>query len=232
MPSISVCVKCNKVLKEVKFCAKCNSVVYCSKKCQKDDWKFHKKECSKLAAARANDEEVDDSTMPIREHVNKSTALKTKIDKPYRKLKDRTWLHGRTEQDVYKLLIDSYRWRKSEELDLLHVTEVVDVDPEVTDGMAPFIDYIRQAEKKGLLPPSWTRMNEDACVEYALDAENWSSLHDLWVVAGFVTHYGDREILAQLAMFTNQVLGGMDDGTDLEEMEALLEMEAKREARR
>jgi splicing suppressor protein 51 len=232
MPSIAICVKCNKVLDEAKFCAKCNSVVYCSKKCQKDDWKFHKKECSKLAAARANDEEIDESTMPERKHVNTSTALKTKIDKPYRKLKNRTWLHGRAENDVYKLLIDSYRFRKSEELKLLHVTEVVDVDPDVTDGMAPFIYYIRQAEEKGLLPPNWTRKNEDACVEYALNAKNWSTLHEMWVELGFITHYGDPMILAQLAMLANQVLGGMDDGEDMKGTEEMLEREVKREARR
>ena len=40
-----VCHKCHK--KEIKLqkCAKCKCAMYCSRKCQKDHWKHHKKQC-------------------------------------------------------------------------------------------------------------------------------------------------------------------------------------------
>ena len=43
--SIHKCHKCNKPAEKMSKCSKCKKVRYCSKKCQQDDWKEHKKNC-------------------------------------------------------------------------------------------------------------------------------------------------------------------------------------------
>lgn len=48
--ALEVCARCNKkekALGEFKQCPRCSITVYCGKKCQKDDWKSHKKSCGK-----------------------------------------------------------------------------------------------------------------------------------------------------------------------------------------
>ena len=47
------CTTCKKgppEIQNMKNCAKCHKTPYCSRECQKADWKAHKKICSKLAA--------------------------------------------------------------------------------------------------------------------------------------------------------------------------------------
>lgn len=43
-PHTSACAKCGKAGNSLR-CARCRRVVYCSKKCQREDWKTHKPGC-------------------------------------------------------------------------------------------------------------------------------------------------------------------------------------------
>eukprot|EP01084_Bolivina_argentea_P004014 7596_1 len=40
------CFNCNKPLKTVKWCWSCKKVAYCNRKCQKNSWKQHKRQCT------------------------------------------------------------------------------------------------------------------------------------------------------------------------------------------
>lgn len=39
--------------KKLRYCSRCEMVLYCSRECQKTDWKRHKKDCAKLATEEA-----------------------------------------------------------------------------------------------------------------------------------------------------------------------------------
>ncbi|KAJ6144464.1 MYND domain protein [Penicillium chermesinum] len=114
----------------LKRCGKCKSAWYCTRECQTKNWKTHKKLCAQTAQAAANQSTATPGAEPraratwqklssasgagdAEDHVEpgQSVALDTVISKPFHKLHDKTWLHGRTERDVYKLLIDTYRLR-------------------------------------------------------------------------------------------------------------------------
>jgi splicing suppressor protein 51 len=97
------------------------------------------------------------------------------ISKPFHKLKAHTWLHGRSEKDVYKLLVDSWRVRKLEEYTEKGVTEIIDDDPEAADGMAPFREYVVEGARKGLVPAWWTKEKVKGCIEYGMEVKSWNT---------------------------------------------------------
>jgi hypothetical protein len=67
---------------QLQYCAACKSALYCSKACQKKDWKQHKQICKLL--------NVGHGDMQVRTpmHMNQSIALKEQSDKEERKLVD------------------------------------------------------------------------------------------------------------------------------------------------
>ncbi|KAL6856773.1 hypothetical protein J3F83DRAFT_751768 [Trichoderma novae-zelandiae] len=81
------CQNCSKTQSEVtlKKCAKCQTTPYCSRDCQKADWKKHRKVCGKAQEAPKG--------------------------KPFTRLRNKVWLHDRPESETYELLIDAYRLR-------------------------------------------------------------------------------------------------------------------------
>ena len=226
------CQRCMKYLENPKHCAKCQSVNYCGRDCQKKDWSTHKKDCAILAAARSKDQDVVEDLLTFRDYKGNNKVLSTFINKPFTKLESETWLHGRPDKDVYKLLIDAWRLRKSMELDILNVTEVIDLDPDVSDGLQPFEDYLDTAKAKGLLSPGWDDSQKAACITYGLDKAKWTTLHDLFLIPKkFIEHYGSPRILLQLVYFNWQVLGPIYEDEDETKMEDAVEEQIRLERR-
>jgi mitochondrial splicing suppressor protein 51 len=86
-----------------------------------------------------------------------NNSLIADTDKPFHALHNKTWLHNRPEEDVYKLLIDVYRFRMEDNYTLEGDADA-DADSiygEATDGgAAGFRRFLRLAQRKSaLLPP-------------------------------------------------------------------------------
>lgn len=101
------CAKCSKDKSDsgqgLKRCGRCKLAHYCSRECQKADWKNHKTLCGSTGHSPSPPSTLSPSTSTTPpQHL-------FSIDRPFHRLQSRTWLHDRPEHDVFVLLIDAYR---------------------------------------------------------------------------------------------------------------------------
>jgi hypothetical protein len=56
---MSSCKVCNKSNENMQLCSACKSVRYCSRECQKEDWKSHKTSCLELGQVYLSDKAIE-----------------------------------------------------------------------------------------------------------------------------------------------------------------------------
>ncbi|KAK1834852.1 hypothetical protein QBC39DRAFT_251694 [Podospora conica] len=200
---MACCEKCKKGPPEVplKQCAKCNVTTYCSRDCQKADWKTHKKICSK----QSNPGHPGPSTHGASPHQGTDQPA----TRPFTRLQNRTWLHDRSERDVYRLLIDAYRMRADDLFTMEGVAEPGSVYGGAADSggaFARFLDRVEQAGR-GILPSWWNAEKRAECIAMGLGGEEWQSLKRRLGKADVQEHYGDPRFPMQLRMFAESVYG-------------------------
>ncbi|KAH6976322.1 putative MYND domain protein [Ilyonectria sp. MPI-CAGE-AT-0026] len=208
----------------IKRCAKCSSTPYCSRECQKADWKEHKKICGKTTTpgarlAASGTGTSSRSTVAF----SPPKGLERGISCPFTQLDRKTWLHNRPETDVYRLLIDSYR---------LRVEDDYNIDGEVDDdslysgadsGIVSFKRYLGVVQSKpGLLPTWWTPEKSLACEQLGMDRSQWSDLHNAVTKSDIIEQYGDSQFPMQLRMFAEHIRGRAPGGADGASMRQML----------
>ncbi|KAG0049549.1 hypothetical protein BGZ83_005588 [Gryganskiella cystojenkinii] len=209
------CAKCSKTSGEgglaLKRCAKCKTVVYCSRACQTADWKVHKKACG-LSAGIV---EPVVTTMPGGGSFNSSSGtpvvakgLDTPLPKPFTHLYNKTYLHNRSEKDVFRLLIDCFRLKLEDDYKFEGDVPVDSLySGDCADSRIPFKDFLKQAEKrKGLLPSWWTSEKLEECIRFGL-TDSWANLGSACEKADIVQHYGNAVLPMQLRMLSEQITG-------------------------
>ncbi|KAL7933504.1 hypothetical protein V8C35DRAFT_304601 [Trichoderma chlorosporum] len=218
------CTVCRKGPPEVsiKRCAKCSTTPYCSRDCQKADWKAHKKICSNNQSSKAASSRVSGST-----RLSPPKGLDQPISMPFTRLDKGTWLHGRPEIDVYRLLIDAYRLRVEDTYTLEGELMEGSIYAGEADGLWGFQEFLETAaEVPGLLPPWWDDEKREACERLGMDASGWSDLRCAVEKSDIVEQYGDPQFPMQLRMLAEAVYGrgpGGDDGTAMRKMMAAME---------
>ncbi|KAF9285292.1 hypothetical protein BGZ68_003981 [Mortierella alpina] len=195
---------------KLKRCAKCKSALYCSRECQTSHWKVHKKVCATLGATTMGQPDApapapSTNTAP-RAASSKGAPLSVRIAKPFHRLHDKTWLHGRSEQDVYKLLIDSFRLMLEDDYKFEGDVQIDTIYDGAADSSSAFREFLKQAEKRpGLLPSWWSPEKAAAC--------------------DIMDHYGDTLMPMQLRMLREQITlrgpGGQSGAAMIQQMMAM-----------
>ncbi|KAL2168561.1 hypothetical protein VTG60DRAFT_7166 [Thermothelomyces hinnuleus] len=222
------CNACHKAPPEVtlKRCAKCSVTPYCSRDCQKADWKAHKKVCGKGGGNTASGSSSNASDIPRADTMlSPPKGLDQPIAKPFTRLDNGTWLHDRPEKDVYRLLIDAYRLRVED--NYVWGGELVDLYGGAPSGLNGLKRFLRLAgSRPGLLPPWWNAEKQRECEAFGMDSSNFQDLRCAVEKSDIIEHYGDPRFPMQLRMFAEAVYGpgpGGHDGTDMRKMMAAME---------
>ena len=214
---MTTCHSCHKSASEVTLmkCAKCLTARYCSRDCQKADWKTHKKACvtqggepsipaSTSTSARGDSSSGENSFSPKR--------AKADVAKPFTRLELGTWLHDRAEEEVFDLLLDAFRFRCEDDFNLAGRAEPNTIYTRAKDSSVGFRRFLdKAATKPGLLPPWWTAAKIDECVQYGLGS-SWHSLQKKVTKMDLIDWYGDAEMPMKLRMLGESVLGSGPGG--------------------
>jgi splicing suppressor protein 51 len=204
------CATCNataasKNLAALRLCSRCKTTRYCSRECQKTDWKTHKKACASYASAGASTEHSSTYSAP-RLH-----DLEVHVPNPFTQLDRGTYLHSRPATAVYKLLIDSFRMRQADDFSFEAKTSPPSVYTGARDSVAPFRAYLAKAA--ALLPPWWTPAHAEEWVAFG-GSGAWSDLKRKLTKQQAIEHYGDDKMSMQLRMLAEAVYGSGTMGQD------------------
>lgn len=218
------CTKCQKTESEdlkLKVCAKCKKAPYCTKECQKSDWKNHKKTCGNGARGTTSANEPGNinasSFKKVSREGNTITGFNcfelgsSKMTPGSLNLDAAggSWLHDMPEEQAFKMLIDSYRMRVEDEYVFCGDIDEDSLYSGNGSGQKGFSRYLDKIERKNpeLLPPWWNQQKRAACMKYALNKKNWSSIHYAVEKSDIKEHYGNPLMPMQLRMFSETVLG-------------------------
>ncbi|KAF2279931.1 putative MYND domain protein [Westerdykella ornata] len=198
-PLAETCRVCKKTGSALRRCAQCHSAAYCSRRCQRRDWKQHKENCQPASEPvgcgdvcfNSTNERSSDSTQ---NPSSKPKPLEKTLFKPFNRLDNGTYLHDRPKQDVYKLLIDTFRLRENDDYEFEGYKQVGIVYKGATHSLEPFRRFLRLAESRtGLLPSWWNGDARKECEELGMQTEqgNWSSLKHRVAKRDIIKRYED-----------------------------------------
>lgn len=206
--AVQSCANCKKTATELnttnlKNCAKCKVTLYCCRDCQKADWKAHKKVCASQANAGAAANTANSSSYsapPLK-------CLEKHVPNPFTRLDQGSFLHDRPENDVYKLLIDSFRMRQADDFNFENKTMPRSVYTGAASSMEPFREYIAKAATiSNLLPPWWSPAKQTECEAFG-ESGAWSDLRKKVTKQDIINHYGDDKAPMQVRMLAEAVYG-------------------------
>lgn len=132
--------------------------------------------------------------------------LETHITKPFNALDSKEWLNNRSERDVYKLLIDSFRLREDDEYNFRGDISTDSVYDGGSNSVVPFKRFLRAAERQKVLPAWWSAEKAKECIAAGKRESNWSNLCSALDMSDVNEHYGTT-IYMQLRIYAEQALG-------------------------
>lgn len=202
----------------LKRCAKCKTKLYCGRECQKADWKNHKKVCGKDRFGPAS---CDAATYSRSRNPNSICYNAA----PFTALNSGTWLHNRPKEDVYRLLVDTYRMRIEDK----YVFEG-DVDEDSVYGGADletalghFKSYVSNAMKldaereQKLFPDWWTEESVTECLEFGRN-DPFSNIGIAIRKSDIQEFYSQLDFPMQLRIFSEKLDGCLAAGMSGETM--------------
>lgn len=196
--SSTTCTTCSKNPSDsspLKFCAGCKATAYCSRECQRADWKTHKKTCS---GASTNNPKPSNSSssFPFQTHTIDPSTLQSTLAGDD--------LHTMSPEALYGHLIDSYRMRVEDEYTFRGDATGVYAGDSPVPGFRRFLE---KAQKKKLLPAWWDKDKLAACVTFGMRKDHWFDLGCAVEKADVQEHYGDPLMPMKLRILAEKVTG-------------------------
>lgn len=209
-----VCNACKKLESTLpgvlKRCAKCQTTLYCSRDCQKADWKSHKKDCSRNQDARSSpaSSEASHPDSQRMENMFRIFASGTPTSDNWNIFNTPNkpgYLARLSEAKAFAAIIDSYRLRKDDEYTFNGETSGL---YNQENPLPDFRHFLTQVEACGdVLPPWWNREKRRACERLAL-SDNWCNINCAVEKSDIIEHYGgDRLMPMRLRMLAERATG-------------------------
>ncbi|KAK0711335.1 hypothetical protein B0H67DRAFT_684969 [Lasiosphaeris hirsuta] len=99
----------------LKICAQCRKSQYCSRDCRKGDWKQHSKECGRPPCTSFGGTDNPNFFTSAAAAAEATKNLDSTIMNLFTRLDNGTYLQDRSEADVYRVPVDLYRLRLTDE---------------------------------------------------------------------------------------------------------------------
>jgi splicing suppressor protein 51 len=193
-------------------CARCKSVSYCNKDCQKTHWKTHKQSCARGGSQPQPDTRTDDKFLPTGEQDKK----------PFTAISKNTFLHNRSHEQTFQLLIDMLRMRQADEYKFDGKAMPGTIYNQEPSSEKAFRELIRKAKAiPGLLPPWWDDKSLGQCLEYSCKSSAFSlrcaqEKHDVQET------WGDDRMPMKLRMVAERVYGYTPGGSKSDQLLAVM----------
>ena len=208
LPDGKTCGACSKT-NGLQQCSTCRTALYCSRECQREDFKAHKKFCP-LLAQHKKFVDTEAAAQEDGDQAPRSRNLDVHVEQPFQAIANGTWLHGRSEKDTFKLLIDSFRLRMEDQYRgarMLARGTIYDMRSD--DSSAGFSMWLPEVESRvGVLPDWWSKEKANECVRYGMEADdNDTCLSTIPSQISLLNYWEDESVLAQLRMFAERIEG-------------------------
>jgi splicing suppressor protein 51 len=118
-------------------------------------------------------------------------------------------LHDRCENDVFKLLIYTFRLRCTDDytFDGKIISGTIQAGEQNSESAFRTSLLFIAENKSAFLPPWWSTDKAEECITYGMNTNNWSNLYSAVTKQDLIEHYGDKDMPMQMRMLYEKITG-------------------------